>query len=45
MDAKKSPAVLTGEDYASDVTFWLPINGNVGIHDPIGEKNSAETSI
>ena len=33
VDAKKSPAVLTGEDYASDVTFWLPINGNVGIHD------------
>lgn len=33
VDAKKSPAVLTGEDYASDVTFWLPFNGNVGIHD------------
>lgn len=33
VDAKKSPAVLTGEDYESPVTYWLPFAGNVGIHD------------
>ncbi len=33
LDTKKSPAVLKGEDYASDVTYWMPFNGNVGIHD------------
>lgn len=25
--------VLTGEDYKQPVTYWLPFNGNVGIHD------------
>lgn len=33
IDAMKSPSVLTGEDYAAEVTFWLPFAGNVGIHD------------
>lgn len=33
LDNKKSPAVLKGEDYASDVTYWMPFNNNVGIHD------------
>ena len=33
VDAKKSPAVLTGEDYESPVTYWMPFAGNVGIHD------------
>lgn len=33
IDAKKSPAILKGEGYASPVTYWLPFNGNVGIHD------------
>ena len=33
LDNKKSPAVLKGEDYASDVTYWMPFNKNVGIHD------------
>lgn len=30
---KKSPATLVGEDYSSDVTFFLPYAYNVGIHD------------
>ena len=30
---KKSPAVLVGEDYASDVDFFMPFAYNVGIHD------------
>lgn len=33
VDAMKSPAVLTGEDYESEVTFWMPFAGEVGIHD------------
>lgn len=33
LDAKQSPAVLTGEDYEANVTFWMPFCGNVGIHD------------
>lgn len=33
IDAMQSPATLTGEDYSSNVTFWMPFCGNVGIHD------------
>ncbi len=30
---KKKDAVLVGEDYSSDVSFWMPFNGDVGFHD------------
>lgn len=35
---KKSPDVLTGQNsngssYASEVTYWMPFNGNQGLHD------------
>lgn len=30
---KQSPAVLRGEDYESDVTYFLPFAYNVGFHD------------
>lgn len=30
---KQSPAVLKGEDYESDVTYFLPFAYNVGVHD------------
>lgn len=33
LDAKQSPAVLTGEGYEANVTYWMPFCGNVGIHD------------
>lgn len=33
LDAKQSPAVLTGEDYQANVSYWMPFCGNVGIHD------------
>ena len=26
-------AILRGEDYASPVDFWMPFNGNIGMHD------------
>ncbi|MDO5134971.1 MAG: peptidoglycan binding domain-containing protein [Eubacteriales bacterium] len=33
VDDKKSPSVLTGEDYEAEVAFWIPFSGNVGLHD------------
>lgn len=30
---KQSPAVLRGEDYESDVTYFMPFAYNVGVHD------------
>ncbi len=31
--SRKSPATLVGEDYESDVTYFLPFAYNVGMHD------------
>lgn len=33
IDAMKRNAVLVGEGYQSPVDFWMPFNGNIGIHD------------
>lgn len=33
IDAKKRDAILTGEGYTSPVDYWLPFNGDIGIHD------------
>ena len=33
IDAKKQNAILTGEGYTSPVDYWMPFNGDVGIHD------------
>ena len=30
---KQKEATLRGEDYESDVTYWMPYCGNVGMHD------------
>lgn len=30
---KESPSILSGSNYNSKVTFWMPFNGNVGMHD------------
>lgn len=30
---KQSPAVLKGEDYETPVTYWMPFNGGIGLHD------------
>lgn len=35
---KESPAVLKGEDYESDVTYFMPFAYNVGIHDASWRK-------
>ncbi len=33
VDARITDYYLTGQDYSSLVSYWLPFNGNVGIHD------------
>lgn len=33
IDAKINGQILRGQDYAQPVSYWLPFNGNVGIHD------------
>ncbi|NLZ49447.1 MAG: L,D-transpeptidase family protein [Clostridiales bacterium] len=30
---KQRNAVLRGEDYATPVSYWMPFNGNIGLHD------------
>lgn len=30
---KEKNAVLQGEDYRTPVSYWMPFNGNIGIHD------------
>ncbi len=33
VDAKQQKAVLVGEGYQAPVDYWIPFNGNIGIHD------------
>lgn len=33
LNYKETDAVLRGEDYASPVDYWMPFNGNIGMHD------------
>lgn len=33
LNYKQENAILRGENYESKVTFWMPFNGNIGIHD------------
>ncbi|WP_160691149.1 L,D-transpeptidase family protein [Clostridium sp. C2-6-12] len=33
LNYKQKGATLTGHNYESDVTYWMPFNGNIGIHD------------
>ncbi len=33
IDAKKRNAILTGEGYTAPVDYWMPFNGDIGIHD------------
>lgn len=30
---KQSPATLIGPDYVQPVTYWMPFNGGIGLHD------------
>ncbi len=33
IDYKKTPAILRGDDYESHVTYWMPFNRGIGLHD------------
>ncbi len=33
LNYKEKGATLRGEDYEAEVTYWMPFNGNIGIHD------------
>jgi len=33
LNYKERKATLVGEDYSSPVEYWMPFNGNIGIHD------------
>jgi len=33
LNYKERNATLKGEDYSSAVNYWMPFNGNIGIHD------------
>ncbi|MCX7841831.1 MAG: L,D-transpeptidase/peptidoglycan binding protein [Clostridia bacterium] len=30
---KEKDSILNGQDYESEVRYWMPFNGNIGIHD------------
>jgi hypothetical protein len=33
LNCKQTGPTLRGPDYESEVTYWMPFNGNIGIHD------------
>lgn len=33
LNYKETDAILRGESYASPVKYWMPFNGNIGLHD------------
>lgn len=33
LNYKQKDATLKGENYSSEVTYWMPFNNNIGIHD------------
>lgn len=33
LNYKQTGSTLVGPDYEADVTYWMPFNGNIGIHD------------
>ncbi len=37
--AKQKDRILRGRDYASHVKFWVPVKGNIGIHDASWRKD------
>lgn len=36
---KTQNAVLRGDDYETPVSFWMPFNGNIGMHDAVWRKS------
>lgn len=40
---KQTDRILRGEGYASHVNFWMPVKGNIGIHDAAWRSNYGGT--
>ena len=38
LNYKEKDATLKGEDYSTPVSFWMPFNGNIGMHDAYWRK-------
>ncbi|MFA6940491.1 MAG: peptidoglycan binding domain-containing protein [Clostridiaceae bacterium] len=38
LNYKEKDAILNGEDYNTPVTYWMPFNGNIGLHDASWRK-------
>ena len=36
---KARNATLRGEDYETPVNYWIPFNGNIGLHDAVWRKS------
>lgn len=36
--AKSSPAILVGETYRQPVSYWMPFNGGIGLHDATWQR-------
>lgn len=39
MTYKETNALLVGENYETPVSYWMPFNGNVGLHDAVWRDN------
>ena len=42
---KTRNAVLRGEDYETPVNYWMPFNGNIGMHDATWRSSFGEAFI
>lgn len=38
LNYKEKNATLKGEDYSTPVSYWMPFNGNIGLHDATWRK-------
>ena len=39
MTYKQEHATLNGDNYSTPVNYWMPFNGNVGLHDATWRKS------
>ena len=38
---KMSPAILVGDNYRTPVSYWMPFNRGIGLHDAVWQSSSA----
>ncbi len=41
--SKSSPAILVGETYRTPVSYWMPFNGGIGLHDATWQSSFGGT--